>query len=380
MQHLYQFLQSKRLPVKEILSCNCQITEKIDGSAFQYYKHQNKVMYGKRPNAPYIPSKNIIDEFDLIMNNMYNNAYNIIHKNEDKIPSDIEILNFEIFDRNKDNHIIKYNGEYKNDIVLLSGYDMFGCVLPECRLKEISELLDISCINLLYDDYFDEAYILSLMENKCDTEKIWYQILSLLDDKIDSKNVEGFVLTFNEHTDIENINRIVKVQSPMFHEKIMEHLDEEKNMKQAINLENIYNLFINNNDLNYNEDYNPVKKICQLYLALEIINKDFSNIENILKNIEILRNQEINIKLISKYYYMFPSRMEDIEYPTILKFLFLTFRNKRVKTPLWCSLDYQLNIVNPFIENYIFCKKQTNPLINNIKNNLEYGNRNAKSV
>ena len=63
------------------------------------------------------------------MNNMYNNAYNIIHKNEDKIPSDIEILNFEIFDRNKDNHIIKYNGEYKNDIVLLSGYDMFGCVL-----------------------------------------------------------------------------------------------------------------------------------------------------------------------------------------------------------------------------------------------------------
>jgi ferredoxin len=53
MQHLYQFLQSKRLPVKEILSCNCQITEKVDGSAFQYYKHQNKVMYGKRPNAPY---------------------------------------------------------------------------------------------------------------------------------------------------------------------------------------------------------------------------------------------------------------------------------------------------------------------------------------
>lgn len=57
MQHLYQFLQSKRLPVKEILSCNCQITEKVDGSAFQYYNHQNKVMYGKRPNAPYIPSK-----------------------------------------------------------------------------------------------------------------------------------------------------------------------------------------------------------------------------------------------------------------------------------------------------------------------------------
>ena len=166
----------------------------------------------------------------------------------------------------------------------------------------------------------------------------------------------------------------------MFHEKILEHLDEEKNMKQSINLENIYDLFINNNDLNYNEDYNPVKKICQLYLALEIINKDFSNIENILKNIEILRNQEINIKLISKYYYMFPSRMEDIEYPTILKFLFLVFRNKRVKTPLWCSLDYQLNIVNPFIENYIFGKKQTNSLINNIKNNLEYGNRNAKSV
>lgn len=77
---------------------------------------------------------------------------------------------------------------------------------------------------------------------------------------------------------------------------------------------------------------------------------------------------------------MFPSRMEDIEYPTILKFLFLVFRNKRVKTPLWCSLDYQLNIVNTFIENYIFGKKQTNSLINNIKNNLEYGNRNAKSV
>ena len=54
---------------------------------------------------------------------------------------------------------------------------------------------------------------------------------------------------------------------------------------------------------------------------------------------------------------MFPSRMEDIEYPMILKFLFLVFRNKRVKTPLWCSLDYQLNIVNPFIENYIFGKK-----------------------
>lgn len=354
MQHLYQFLQSKKLPVKEILRCNCQITEKIDGSAFQYYKHQDKIVYGKRPNAPYIPSKNIINEFDLIMNNMYNNAYNIIHKNEDKIPSDIEILNFEIFDRNKDNHIIKYNGEYKNDIVLLSGYDMFGCILPEYRLKEISELLDISCINLLYDDIFDETYILSLMENKCDTDKIWHQILSLFNSKIDSNNVEGFVLTFNDHTDTENINRIVKVQSPMFHEKIMKHLDEEKNMKQEINLERIYDMFINMTDLNFNEDYNPVKKICQLYLATKITNFDFHEVENILKNIEILRNQEINITLISKYDYMFPTKMEDIKYPMILKFLFLVFRNKRVKTPLWCSLDYQLNNVNPFIEKYIF--------------------------
>lgn len=355
MQHLYQFLQSKRLPVKKILSCNCQIMEKIDGSAFQYYKDKGKITYGKRPNAPYIPSKNIINEFDLIMNNMYNNAYNIIHSNEDKIPTDIEILNFEIFDRNIDNHIIKYNGEYKNDIVLLSGYDIFGCILPEYRLKEISELLNISCINFLYDDIFDETYILSLMENKCDTEKIWYQILSLINNKVDPKNIEGFVLMFNEHTNIENINRIVKVQSPMFHEKIMKHLEDEQKQKKEINLENVYDLFINNiSDLNCNENYNPIKKICQLYMTTEITNKDFSNIENLLENIEILRNQEINIKLISKYYYMFPNKMEYIEYPMILKFLFLVFRNKRVKTPLWCSLDYQLNKVNPFIENYIF--------------------------
>lgn len=354
MQHLYQFLQSKRLPVREILSCNCQITTKVDGSAFQYYKHQGNVYYSKRPNAPYIPGKNIIDEFDLIMNNMYNNAYNILESNKNKIPDDIEILNFEVFDRNKDNHIIKYNGEYKNDIVLLSGYDMLGNIVPYETLKSIADNLDISCINLLYDDYFSQEYISLLMENKCDTEKIWYQISSLIKDKIDIENIEGFVLTFNEHTDIENINRILKIQSPKFHENIMKHLEDEKKSKQDVNLEWIYDMFIESGKYFENIDEHPITKLCQMYMATEITNEDFSNIENTLKKVEILRNQEINISLISRYYYMFPNSMDDIEYPTILKFLFLVFRNKRVKTPLWCSLEYQLNKVNPFIDNYIF--------------------------
>ena len=352
MQHLYQFLQSKRLPVREILSCNCQITTKVDGSAFQYYKHQGHVYYSKRPNAPYIPGKNIIDEFDLIMNNMYYNAYNILEKNKSKIPNDIEILNFEIFDKNKDNHIIKYNGEYKNDMVLLSGYDMLGNIIPYNMLKDIADDLEISCINLLYDDYFSNEYISSLIENKDDTEKIWYQISSLINNKINVENVEGVVLTFNEHGETENINRILKVQSPKFHEDIMKHLDDEKNQKQDINLEYVYDMFINN--FHEEKSDNPITKLCKMYMAIEIINKDFSNIENTLKNIEILQNQEINISLIKKYYYMFPDKMDDIEYPMILKFLFLVFRNKRVKYPLWCSLDYQLNKVNPFIENYIF--------------------------
>lgn len=354
MQHLYQFLQSKRLPVKEILSCNCQITTKVDGSAFQYYKHQGKVYYSKRPNAPYIPGKNIIDEFDLIMNNMYNNAYNILESNKKRIPNDIEILNFEVFDRNKDNHIIKYNGEYKNDMVLLSGYDMLGNLVPYETLKNIADDLDISCINLLYDDYFSEEYISLLMKNKCDTEKIWYQISSLVRDEIDVENIEGLVLTFNEHTELENINRILKVQSPKFHEDIMKHLDDEKKSKQDINLEWIYDMFIESGKYFGNSDESPITKLCQMYMATEITNEDFSNIENTLRNVEILRNQEINISLISRYYYMFPNKMEDIEYPTILKFLFLVFRNKRVKTPLWCSLEYQLNNVNTFIDNYIF--------------------------
>lgn len=354
MQHLYQFLQSKRLPVKEILSCNCQITPKVDGSAFQYYMHKGKVHYGKRPNAPYLPSKNEIDEFDLIMNNMYYNAYTILEKNKKKIPNDVEILNFEVFDKNKDNHIIKYNGEYKNDMVLLSGYDMLGNHIPGDTLKSIADDLDISCINLLYDDYFSHEYISLLIENKCDTDEIWYQISSLVNGVVDTDNIEGLVLTFNEHTDVENINRILKVQSPMFHEKITEHLDEEKKSKQEINLEWIYDMFIKSGEYLCNSDEHPITKLCQMYMAAEITNEDFSNVENTLKNVEILRNQEINISLISPYYYMIPNNMDDIEYPTILKFLFLVFRNKRVKTPLWCSLDYQLNKVNPFIEEYVF--------------------------
>lgn len=354
MQHLYQFLQSKRLPVREILSCNCQITTKVDGSAFQYYKHQGKVYYSKRPNAPYIPGKNIIDEFDLIMNNMYNNAYNILESNKKKIPNDIEILNFEVFDRNKDNHIIKYNGEYKNDMVLLSGYDMLGNLVPYETLKSIADDLNISCINHLYDDYFSQEYISLLMENKCDTDKIWHQISSLINDKVDAENIEGLVLTFNEHTESENINRILKVQSPKFHEDIIKHLVDEKKSKQDINLEWIYDMFIESGKYFGNSDEHPITKLCQMYLATEITNEDFSNVENTLKKVEILRNQEINISLISRYYYMFPNSMDDIEYPTILKFLFLVFRNKRVKTPLWCSLRYQLNIVNPFIDEYIF--------------------------
>ena len=48
MQHLYDFLNSKRLPIYDIMKKYCEVSEKLDGTALQVVSENNHILYSCR--------------------------------------------------------------------------------------------------------------------------------------------------------------------------------------------------------------------------------------------------------------------------------------------------------------------------------------------
>lgn len=349
MQHLKEFLNSKRLPVKEILCDNiCEISEKLDGNAFQVYTESNKIVYAKRSNAAHLPSRNVITEFDLVMSELYSDTVSYLSKFEN-ILSNYKIINFEIFG-NASNHIVNYGERFADGhgIVLLSAYDKDGTLLDYNLTLELAYRLGVLYNGPLYTNFLTEEFVQELIDNKDNDHKLW----ELVSNKCfpfsdDAHYMEGLVLNFKNDSDTQA--RIVKVQNPDFQEKIMKHLDDEKNNKVNINLEFLYDMFINKHIVIEESDECLLTKLLKMYVACEIATTDFTEVEKLLGNIDVIKQQEINILLAQKYYYMLPNK-EDLLYPSLLTFILLAFRGKRTKFPMWCSVEYQLNQVNPFID------------------------------
>lgn len=343
MDHFIDFLNRKRLPVKEMLiGTACQISEKVDGTALQsYYEPDTEILvFGKRSDDLKKPSRNPLTFFDRVLNFTYDNAVTYLMEYTD-ILKQYKILNFEIFSEN-DNHIIKYGTKFKNNIVLLSGFNYDGSELSSDVLEDISKKLNISVRHLLYTGRFSETEVNIMYQYKDNLAELWKYFCNLC--KIDySKNdIEGFVLNLYE------LKRILKVQNPTFKQTLMEHLSLEISNKEG-NLEYLYK-YIMSLSKNVESKKQYICKLLDLYFQFEKTTESgkAEEIENILKNYPVLQNIGINILLLRKVYDI---PIKDIKYEYVCKFILLGFHTKRAKTPLWCSNEYQQK-VNNFIENF----------------------------
>lgn len=344
MKHISEFLQSKKIPIKKILMSRCCASEKIDGSALQIFNDKGNLIYGKRGSAPYLKSCNSMSDFDLLLTPLFYEAYNYLTKFEDIIKQ-YHILNFEIFNDIGVSHIISYENKFKHNIVLLSAYDNSGPVNLE-QLHLIANMLDVSCNDDIWTGSFTEETVDSIIASKDNDKELWKIITGIVYPNVG--NIEGIVLRFNDG-DGENI---MKIQNPEFHEKILSHFSEEKEVKNSIDLQHIYDIFVSGCVSTSCKTTDPVRNIYNLYCACEVINRDFSKEENLLKDLGVVSHVKINILLAAQKWGMM--KIEDVMYPNLLKFLFTVFRSKRVKFPMWCSLDYQMSKVNPFLEKFIF--------------------------
>ena len=345
MQHLTEFLNVKKLNIIETLKYFCEVTEKIDGNALQIYNDNNNLIFGKRGENPYKKSANTLTEIDLLLNSMYYNVYTYLNKYKHIIEK-YKILNFEIFstDPNINSHIIKYDNVYDNNIVLLSGLSLDNKVLTNIELNKIAKQLQVSTVNVLWKGNLTDEMIENIIKYKNDEISLWNYITELFNlDK--QKFIEGIVLTFKDEDN--NVKRILKVQNPDFHKQLMEHLNNELKEKNEKNLEKYFNFIIKSTILNKESFESNAKILLKLYTSIESENKDLSDIEKSLEIIPIFKNLKINTLLATEIYEGFP---DNIKYPCLLNFILLGFMHKRKRFPLWCSKEYQDNILNPFID------------------------------
>lgn len=338
MNHLIDFLNRKRLPVRQILMSPCQISEKIDGNALQVYYDQGNdtLSFGKRYDSNKKKSSNTLDIFDLVLNNVYYLAYNHLNQCIDVLKQ-YKIINFEIFDP-QTKHIIEYKDIYKNNIVLLSAFNFDGSEVSVSSLQALSDELNVSVRYLYYNGCLDATEADIMINCKDSLEDLWKHVCQICGVDPKRTDIEGFVLNYYEQ------KRVLKVQNPTFRNALLEHLSEEHNNVSKIG-EVAYDYIINHNKrVKYSKEY--INILVDIYKNCE--SYDPLLIENFLKNSRILDNFQINILPLKKLY---EEDLENIKYPNIFKFILLGFRNKRFKKPLWCSLDYQLNVLNNFIEN-----------------------------
>ena len=345
MNHLIDFLNSKRLPVKEVLTSPCQISEKIDGNALQVYYDQwnDTLSFGKRYDSNKKKSSNTLDIFDLVLNDVYYLAYNHLNQYTD-ILKQYRIINFEIFDSHT-KHIIEYKDIYKNNIVLLSAFNFDGSEVSVSSLQALSDELNVSVRHLYYNGCLEAVEADLLMLCKDNPDDLWEYACNICKVDKERTDIEGFVFNYYEQ------NRVLKVQNPTFAKQLKEHLnnehkDDEYGEDEAVG-ELVYDYIMNGRGSKVEPHSEYICTLVDMYKAVAEYDPVF--IENILKKSHFLDNFQINIMPLENLY---NGDLSKIEYPNLFKFILMGFRNKRYKKPLWCSSWYQLNVLNNFIENF----------------------------
>ena len=291
MKYLIDFLNSKRLPVKEVLISPCIISEKIDGNALQiYYDLENDILtFGKRYDSNKKKSNNELDIFDLVLNDVYYLTYNYLNQYKD-ILKQYKIINFEIFDPHA-KHIIEYKDIYQNNIVLLSAFNFDGTEVSVSALQALSNELNVSIRHLYYNDCLDTDTADLLMLCKDNADDLWEYACNIC--KVDKKrtDIEGFVFNYYEQ------NRVLKVQNPTFAKQLKKHLNNEHNVyeygeDEAVG-ELIYDYIMNGRGSKVEPRSEYICTLVDMYKAVAEYDPVF--IENILKKTHFLDNFQINI-------------------------------------------------------------------------------------
>ena len=352
MQHLSTLLNYKKLDIKEILSSPCTITLKLDGNAFQSVYKDNRLSFHKRPYSPDKEGQEL-NEIDTACYTCYNNAYSTLRKYE-SILKNYEIINFEILD-NEVKHIIKNT---KKVIVLLSAYKRIDGELTEVdrselraivtKIPEITIYPALATLVTLNEDFID--CIIS-SANKGDYNDVWKYFCDLL--RVNPKaGIEGFVLEFFT----KEKKRTYKLVSPLFKSSIDEHLEEEKRLREDINLEDVYSFIINSINTStkvkmYSKNHTYFQTLLYMYIFLENSHFFENNLININNKLNLLKLDQLNDIKINKYFVeSYINEKTEFKYINILNFIIIGFRNKREQKPLWCSIDFQKNTINPFID------------------------------
>lgn len=344
MQYIEELLNAKRLDVRAILSAPCNLSIKEDGCALQALYESGRLVFGKRSWNPMIIAKQLA-ELDCVVGPVYNYAVEHLSKFEDVI-KEYDILNFELVSK-FDKHIIEYTGDEDVRIILISAYKD-GEPVDEQELKDIAKRCEIKTITYLDCKQLPEDLIAKLIEK---TE----QPFELFKEKyyLCNENIEGLVL--NLFT--ENKRRTYKISNLEFKKKLYKHLNEEKKNKYGTDCTFAYEYIINTFEkyANPNREYRS-KLDFLLYLWTIIVMNSTDELLNNIKKIQQISEKTVVESLIKKsyteYYEFYINNSQ--KFSELLIFIIIAFQNVRKSEALWCSKEFQRNVVNKFLTKYSF--------------------------
>lgn len=270
MEHLYKFLNRKRIDAREVLATvPVEVSLKIDGQALQVANENGVLTYHKRSGVPYRVGPELTYADFYLFRNFYT-AYNYLEKfrgllNSFMTSNRIYILNFELFD-DSNGITVKYKRLPKSKMILLNGTRQDGTQIDEEELSSLAHKLQVSTVPIFFKGILGEekaSKIIEICHRYCNPMEPHLvkgaSFSSLVLDVInpdaksepllDTENgdIEGFV--FNIKTSTKTYS--CKLDDPNF---ILKHKADnkeqlEKDEKANVALDNIANLIRDNIDV-----------------------------------------------------------------------------------------------------------------------------------
>ena len=337
MQYIEELLNAKRLDIKAILSSDCKVTIKEDGSALQVKYDNNMLLFGKRSWDPSKLTKPLT-EIDRFLSGSYDNAYNHLTKYIDIIKQ-YDIINFELISA-KEQHIIKFDGDKDYKIILLSAWQKGEAITDYETLVTLADALNVDHVLQLDINKLSEELIEDLLKKVDEPFELFKKYYYIND------NIEGLVINFFT----EEKTRTYKIQNPTFKKQLAEHLNEEKDLKNNIDCTYAYEHI-----MHIYEEYGNHKAVNKLDLLLDIWRANIPYVTpqllNNIKKISQISEKDISGILFAKnypeYYKLYINNSQEIR--ELLVFIILAFQNIRIKQSLWCDMTFQTERVNAFL-------------------------------
>lgn len=338
MQYIEDLLNAKRIDIRSVLSSDCKVTVKEDGSALQVKYDGNTLIFGKRSWDPSKLTKPLT-EIDRFLCGSYDNAYNHLIKYTDIIKQ-YDIINFELISA-KEQHIIKFNGDTDYKIILLSAWQDGNAITNYDTLVTLADALNIDHVKQLDINKLSNELIEDLLKKADEPFELFRKYYYIND------NIEGLVINFFT----EEKTRTYKIQNPMFKKQLAAHLNEEKELKANIDCTYAYEHII---DI-YQKFGKNKKYESKLQFLLDLWKINIPNISdkllNNIKKIVQIDEKDISLCIFAKnypeYYNEYINNSREIQ--RLLVFIILGFQNIRVKQPLWCNLEFQTEKINTFL-------------------------------